>query len=166
VIAKPSPRGRENRHEEGNWTAGRLRARGGGDVPACVGSGSALRRTGFDGDGVSRFSGGWCWSSLSGQRDQRGLFVNQSCGRGFSATALVNHAVFGRPYGFDLDGRAVTETFVELSWLNQATHSTTASSSCERVCQTRSLISSVLNVSTNDSASALAGAVNCAQSVR
>ena len=46
--------------------------------------------------------------------------------------------------------------------LNQATYSTMASSSCELVRQTRSAISSVLNESTNDSASALAIAVNCA----
>jgi hypothetical protein len=35
-------------------------------------------------------------------------------------------------------------------------YSTTAISSCERVCQTRSAISSVLKLSTNDSASAAA----------
>ena len=40
-------------------------------------------------------------------------------------------------------------------WLNQPTYSTTASSSCERVRQTRSAISSVLKLSTNDSAIAL-----------
>ena len=39
--------------------------------------------------------------------------------------------------------------------LNQATYSTIASSSCERLRQTRSAISSVLNVSTKLSASAL-----------
>jgi hypothetical protein len=41
--------------------------------------------------------------------------------------------------------------------LNQPTYSTTASSSCERDRQTRSEISSVLKLSTNDSASALSG---------
>ena len=39
--------------------------------------------------------------------------------------------------------------------LNQATYSTIASSSCERVRQTRSRISSVLKLSTKLSASAL-----------
>ncbi len=42
--------------------------------------------------------------------------------------------------------------------LNQAMYSTTASSSRERLRQTRSAISSVLNESTNDSASALSSA--------
>ena len=44
------------------------------------------------------------------------------------------------------------------TWLNQPTHSTIASSSWERVCQTRSAISSVLKESTKDSASALSRA--------
>src|SRR3954447_22772941 len=41
------------------------------------------------------------------------------------------------------------------AWLNQPRYSTIASSSCERVCQTRSAITSVLIVSTKLSASAL-----------
>jgi hypothetical protein len=44
---------------------------------------------------------------------------------------------------------------VASSVLNQPTYSTIASSSCERVRQTRSAISSVLKLSTKDSASAM-----------
>jgi hypothetical protein len=42
-----------------------------------------------------------------------------------------------------------------LALLNLPMYSTTANSSCERLRQTRSAISSVLKLSTNDSASAL-----------
>src|SRR3954464_2233362 len=46
------------------------------------------------------------------------------------------------------------------SWLNQPRYSTIANSSCSRVRQTRSEMSSVLKESTNDSASALSRAVS------
>ena len=55
---------------------------------------------------------------------------------------------------FKFGWRDVAEGLARRSWLYQATHSTIASSSCVRVRQTRSVISSVLKVSTKLSAMA------------
>jgi hypothetical protein len=55
----------------------------------------------------------------------------------------------------ELRGWDVAEGLVGRSLLNQATHSTMASSSCDLVLQTRSAISSVLKLSTKLSAIAL-----------
>jgi hypothetical protein len=55
----------------------------------------------------------------------------------------------------ELGGRDVAESFVQAAVVDQPTYSTTASSSCVLVRQTRSAISSVLKESTKLSASAL-----------